>query len=87
MEGTRRGRESAKKYLRWVLGVDRETPSYLVREEWKRSRLRRKRERERPSLRTNGWKGRVQNTDRMLKKKNKEKKKRGTGMSMKMWKD
>jgi hypothetical protein len=28
------------KYLRWVLGVDRETPGYIVREECKRSKLR-----------------------------------------------
>jgi hypothetical protein len=27
-------------YLRWVLGVDRETPGYIVREECKRNRLR-----------------------------------------------
>jgi hypothetical protein len=38
-EGTRGGRES-EKYLRWVLGVDRETPTYIVREECKRNRLR-----------------------------------------------
>jgi hypothetical protein len=31
-----------EKYLRWVLGVDRETPGYIVREEWKRSRPRMK---------------------------------------------
>jgi hypothetical protein len=29
-----------EKYLRWVLGVERETPGYIVREECKRSRLR-----------------------------------------------
>jgi hypothetical protein len=29
-----------EKYLRWVLGVDRETPGYKVRAECKRSRLR-----------------------------------------------
>jgi hypothetical protein len=40
MEGTREGRESARKYLRWVLGVDRETPGYIVREKCKRNRLR-----------------------------------------------
>jgi hypothetical protein len=40
MEGIRGGRESAKKYLIWVLGVDRETPDYTVREECKRNRLR-----------------------------------------------
>jgi hypothetical protein len=29
-----------EKYLRWVLGVIRETPGYIVREECKRNRLR-----------------------------------------------
>jgi hypothetical protein len=29
-----------EKYLRWVLGVDRLTPRYIVREECKRSKLR-----------------------------------------------
>ncbi|KAH0813723.1 hypothetical protein GEV33_009066 [Tenebrio molitor] len=29
-----------EKYLRWVLGVDRETPGYIVREECKRRKLR-----------------------------------------------
>jgi hypothetical protein len=29
-----------EKYLRWMLGVDTETPGYIVREECKRSRLR-----------------------------------------------
>jgi hypothetical protein len=29
-----------EKYLRWVLGVDRETPGYIVREECKRNKLR-----------------------------------------------
>jgi hypothetical protein len=29
-----------EKYLRWVLGVDRETPGYIVREESKKNKLR-----------------------------------------------
>jgi hypothetical protein len=29
-----------EKYFRWVLGVDRETPGYIVREECKKSKLR-----------------------------------------------
>jgi hypothetical protein len=29
-----------EKYLRWVLGVDRETPGYIVREECKRNKLK-----------------------------------------------
>jgi hypothetical protein len=32
--------EVQEKYLNWVLGVARETPGYVVREECKRSRLR-----------------------------------------------
>jgi hypothetical protein len=31
MKGTRRGRESGKKYLKGVLGVNREKPDYIVR--------------------------------------------------------
>jgi hypothetical protein len=47
-----------EKYLRWVLGVERETPEYIVREECKskRSKLRVK-------AGKNGRKGRVQDTD------------------------
>jgi len=30
----------AERYLRWVLGVDRRTPGYLVREEFQREKLR-----------------------------------------------
>jgi hypothetical protein len=41
-----------EKYLRGVLGMDRETPSYIVREECKRNRLRVKAGRERQSLKT-----------------------------------
>jgi hypothetical protein len=33
-----------EKYLRWVLGEDRETPGYIVREECKTSKLRVKHE-------------------------------------------
>jgi hypothetical protein len=40
MEGTRGGREVQENYLRWVLGVDREMPGYIVREECKGNRLR-----------------------------------------------
>jgi hypothetical protein len=43
-----------EKYLRWVLGVDRERPGYIVKEECKRNRLR---ERERQSLRTKWMEG------------------------------
>ncbi|KAJ3622748.1 hypothetical protein MTP99_019028 [Tenebrio molitor] len=42
MEGTRQEEVERvqEKYLRGVLGVDRETPGYIVREECKRNRLR-----------------------------------------------
>jgi hypothetical protein len=40
MKGTRGGRKMQKKYLRGVLGVDRETLGYIVREECKRNRLK-----------------------------------------------
>jgi hypothetical protein len=43
-----------EKYLRWVLGVDRERPGYIVKEKCKRNRLR---ERERQSLRTKWMEG------------------------------
>jgi hypothetical protein len=29
-----------EKYLRWVLGMERETPGYIVKEECKRNRLK-----------------------------------------------
>ncbi|XP_068900490.1 golgin subfamily A member 6-like protein 25 [Tenebrio molitor] len=43
-----------EKYLRWVLGVDRETPGYIVREECKRSKLRGRMQREK-YCRRNGY--------------------------------
>jgi hypothetical protein len=46
-----------EKYLRWVLGVDRETPDYIVREECKRNRLRVKAGREWQNLKTKCMKG------------------------------
>jgi hypothetical protein len=52
-----------EKYLRWVLGVDRETPGYIVKEECKKNRLIVKA--------GNGWKGRVQGTDGMLERNEK----------------
>jgi hypothetical protein len=77
-------------YLRGVLGVDRETPGYVVREESKRNRMRVKvgkkavkfkhkmDGREECSRLTECWRE---------KKKDTEKKERGTGMSVKKWKD
>jgi hypothetical protein len=44
MEGIRGGERVQEKYLRWVLGVDRETPCYIVREECRRRRVRLKAE-------------------------------------------
>jgi hypothetical protein len=49
-----------EKYFRRVLGVDRETPGYIVRKECKRNRLSvkaGKRERERQSLKTKWMEG------------------------------
>jgi hypothetical protein len=40
MKGTRGGRKMQEKYLRGVLGVDRETLGYIVKEECKRNRLK-----------------------------------------------
>jgi hypothetical protein len=40
MERTARGREVQEKYLRGVLGVDREMPGYTVRKECQRNKLR-----------------------------------------------
>jgi hypothetical protein len=40
MEGTRRGRDSARKILERGARVDRATPGYIMREECKRNRLR-----------------------------------------------
>ncbi|KAJ3637632.1 hypothetical protein MTP99_001075 [Tenebrio molitor] len=42
MEGTRRGRKSARKIFEGVLGVERETPGYIMREECQRNRLKEK---------------------------------------------
>jgi hypothetical protein len=78
-----------EKYLRWVLGVDRETPDHIVREEYKRNRLRVKAgkraakfedkmdRKEECRILTECWRE---------KKKNKEKE-RGTSMSVRKWKD
>jgi hypothetical protein len=51
------------KYLRWVLGVDRETPDHIVREACKRSKPRVK------AGKRAAKKGRMQDTDGMLKRK------------------
>jgi hypothetical protein len=40
MEGTRRGRESARKIFETDDGVEKETLGYIVKEESKRNRLR-----------------------------------------------
>jgi hypothetical protein len=54
-----------EKYLRWVLGVDRETPDHIVREACKRNRPRVK-------AGKRAKKGRVQDTDGILERKEKE---------------
>jgi hypothetical protein len=68
-----------EKYLREVLGMDRETPGYVVREECKRKKLRVKAGKRAPKVwRQNGRKGRVQDTEGILEswEKNTEKKER-----------
>jgi hypothetical protein len=40
LKGTRGGRKMQEKYLRGVLGVDRGTLGYIVREECKSNRLK-----------------------------------------------
>jgi hypothetical protein len=56
-----------EKDLGWMLGVDRETPGYIVREECKRSKLKVKAGEESGKVRgQNGRKGRVQDTVRVL---------------------
>jgi hypothetical protein len=77
-----------EKYLRGVLGVDREAPGYIVREECKRNRPKRKGEREQQSLNTkwmeeNGGEKRKR-TRRRRRERNTT---RETGMPGKKWKD
>jgi hypothetical protein len=93
MEETRGGRASARKIFDMGARVDRETPGYTVREECKRNRLRVKTGK-RTQRGQNGWKGRVQDTDRMLETKQKEQREegersttRGMGVPVKKWKD
>jgi hypothetical protein len=56
-----------RKYLRWVLRVDRETPDYIMRKECKRNRLRVKAEKRAATL-----KGRLPDTNGVLERKEKE---------------
>jgi hypothetical protein len=59
-----------KNYLRWVLGLDRETPGCILREEYKKNKLRVKAGKR--AAKFEDKKRRVQNTNRMLEKKEKE---------------
>jgi hypothetical protein len=66
-----------EKYLRWVLGVNREMPGYIVREESKRKRLRVKVGKRAAKFGDNGReKCRIWTECWREKKKNKEKKER-----------
>jgi hypothetical protein len=58
-----------QKYLGWLLGVDRETPGYIVEKEQAASESRKEGGK---VWRQNGWKGRVEPIDRMLGGKEKE---------------
>jgi hypothetical protein len=83
------------KYLRWVLGVDRKTPGYIVREECKRGRLRVKAGkiaakfedkidgREECRILTECWREKKKTRRRRRDRSTT----RGTGMSVKKWKD
>jgi hypothetical protein len=69
-----------EKYLRGVLGVDRETPGYIVREEWKRNRLENEGGKENGKFEDKmdgGQKCRKQDTNRMLERKEKKRGKEG----------
>jgi hypothetical protein len=68
-----------EKYLRRVLGVDRETPSYTVREECKRIRLRVK-----VGKRAEKFQDKMDGRILERKEKNTEKK---VGTPVKKWKD
>jgi hypothetical protein len=59
-----------EKYLRGVLGVDRETPGYIVRKEEQAESESGKESGK--VWRQNGWNGRVQDTNGMLEKKGNE---------------
>jgi hypothetical protein len=59
-----------EKYLRWLLGMDRETLGCIVREEYKKNKLRVKAGKR--AAKFEDKKGRVQNTNRMLERKEKE---------------
>jgi hypothetical protein len=90
MEGTRRGRESARKIFE--MGARSRQRNAIVKEECKRNRLRKKRER--VLRRQSEWKGRVQDADGMLERKEKKRRRsrkrntvRETGIPVKKWKD
>lgn len=40
MEGERGGREGGDGFLRWVMGVGRYTPEYMIRKELQREKMR-----------------------------------------------
>jgi hypothetical protein len=90
MERTRRGRENAKKYLKGVLGVDRKTPGYVVREECKGNWLgvkagkRAAKFEDKIDGRVEGWR---ENRKNEGEKERERSSTRGTGMPVKKWKD
>jgi hypothetical protein len=59
-----------EKYLRWVLGMDRETAGCVLREKYKRNGLRVKEGKR--AAKFEDKKRRVQNSNRMLERKEKE---------------
>jgi hypothetical protein len=96
MEGTRRGRKSARKIFEGVLGVERETPGYIMREECQRNRLKEKAGeragkfedkldgRKECRILTKCWREKKKHTEEGERERNTI---RETGMPVKKWKD
>jgi hypothetical protein len=87
MEGTREVEKVQENYLKGVLGVDRETSGYIVREECKRNRLRVKAEKRASKF---GREEKCWREKKKTRRRMREKEKnitRETGMPVKKWKD
>jgi hypothetical protein len=77
-----------EKYLRWMLGMNRETPDYIVRDECKRNKLRMKESGIMDGrvfrILTECWREKKKNTEEQERDNNTT---RGMGMPVKKWKD
>jgi hypothetical protein len=83
-----------EKYLRWMLGMNRETPDYIVRDQCKRNKLRMKAGKRAAKFEDimDGREFRILTECWREKKKNTEEQERdnttrGMGMPVKKWKD